>query len=77
MVTVPEPGSWISREGGKTLKNQLVFGVVLSIWELKMDPKMILEPGCHWKLVSEPFLVFGTPRDPENRALAVAQCHFC
>ena len=29
-------------------------------------PKTLLEPGCHWKLVSEPFLVLlgplGTPR---------------
>ena len=41
-------------------------------------PKTLLEPGCRWKLVSEPFLVlFGTPRDPENRALAVARCYFC
>ena len=41
-------------------------------------PKTLLEPGCRWKLVSEPFLVlFGTPRDPENHALAVARCYFC
>ena len=41
-------------------------------------PKTLLEPGCRWKLVSEPFLVlFGTPRDPETHALAVARCYFC
>ena len=41
-------------------------------------PKTLLEPGCRWKLVSEPFwALFGTPRDPENRALAVARCYFC
>ena len=41
-------------------------------------PKTLLGPGCRWKLVSERFLVlFGTPRDPENHALAVAQCYFC
>ena len=29
-------------------------------------PKTLLEQGCRWKLVSEPFLVlFGTPRDPK------------
>ena len=40
--------------------------------------KMLLEPGCRWKLVSESFLaLFGTPRDLENRALAVARCYFC
>ena len=40
-------------------------------------PKTLLEPGCRWKLVSEPCLaLFGTPRDPENRALAVARCYF-
>ena len=41
-------------------------------------PKTLLEPGCRWKWVSESFLVlFGTPRDLENRALAVARCYFC
>ena len=41
-------------------------------------PKTLLEPGCRWKLVSESFLVlFGTPRDPEKHALAVARCYFC
>ena len=41
-------------------------------------PKTLLEPGCRWKLVSESFLaLFGTPRDLENRALAVARCYFC
>ena len=40
-------------------------------------PKTLLEPGCRWKLVSEPFWgPFWTPRDPENRALAVARCYF-
>ena len=40
-------------------------------------PKTLLEPGCRWKLVSEPFwALFGTPRDPEYRALAVARCYF-
>ena len=39
---------------------------------------MLLEPGCRWKLVSESCLaLFGTPRDLENRALAVARCYFC
>ena len=40
-------------------------------------PKTLLEPGCRRKLVSEPFWgPFWTPRDPENRALAVARCYF-
>ena len=40
-------------------------------------PKTLLEPGCRRKLVSEPFWApFWTPRDPENRALAVARCYF-
>ena len=40
-------------------------------------PKTLLEPGCRQKLVSEPFWgPFWTPRDPENRALAVARCYF-
>ena len=39
-------------------------------------PKTPLEPGCRRKLVSESFWgPFWTPRDPENRALAVARCY--